>query len=291
MRNSDVHSCGDCKEQFQNLEEFLVHKLKIEKYTLHLEDSVSMTGLKIPVFSKIHNVDEVIPMVEEVEVYEASVLHEEEIVDHSPTEMPKIDELQLSPEVNIVEAERNEAYMLQIAEEIPDSKLEIAEETPDSKFKCSTCGQKYKNKVILRVHRQTVHSIDKPFSCNECSMTFKTKGSLTRHQRRHTDERPYVCIACSKGFRDSGSLTRHLKSVSPCTSLHKTLRKVPKEVKSKTEKDYVTKPVTAVNVLITRLRVQDKVISDNFITTDNSVNCKVIELTLEQQQKECDATK
>lgn len=94
------------------------------------------------------------------------------------------------------------------------------------------------------------HSDQKNFSCDLCGTSFRTKGSLIRHNRRHTgterklrdwfclelissnkfdlmiklhsscclaDERPYRCTLCGQSFRESGALTRHLKALTPCT--------------------------------------------------------------------------
>ncbi|KAJ7306065.1 hypothetical protein JRQ81_010431 [Phrynocephalus forsythii] len=61
------------------------------------------------------------------------------------------------------------------------------------------------------------HSSRKDYECKLCGTSFRTKGSLIRHHRRHTDERPYKCKKCGKSFRESGALTRHLKSLTPCT--------------------------------------------------------------------------
>lgn len=98
------------------------------------------------------------------------------------------------------------------------------------------------------------HSENKNFPCELCGSAFRTKGSLIRHNRRHTgtvdwkrgraqiaillhvtyaasfpisiislspslppDERPYRCNLCGLSFRESGALTRHLKSITPCT--------------------------------------------------------------------------
>ncbi|KAG0721434.1 Transcription factor E4F1 [Chionoecetes opilio] len=85
---------------------------------------------------------------------------------------------------------------------------------------CHLCGQAFKTGKILRTHISVVHSAGRPFPCGfqGCSFAFKTKGSLTRHERRHTGERPFACQHCGRRFRESGSLSRHLQSQGSCVN-------------------------------------------------------------------------
>uniref|UniRef100_A0A3B4BA96 Transcription factor E4F1 n=1 Tax=Periophthalmus magnuspinnatus TaxID=409849 RepID=A0A3B4BA96_9GOBI len=85
----------------------------------------------------------------------------------------------------------------------------------DGRYLCGVCEKTFKTLNILRTHLKT-HTDEKNFKCELCNTSFRTKGSLIRHNRRHT-ERPYRCNLCGQSFRESGALTRHLKSLTPCT--------------------------------------------------------------------------
>ncbi|XP_042219479.1 transcription factor E4F1-like isoform X2 [Homarus americanus] len=93
-------------------------------------------------------------------------------------------------------------------------------DTKWNKLNCHLCGQIFKTGKILRTHIAVVHNQGRPFQCNYegCSQSFKTKGSLTRHERRHTGERPFTCQDCGRCFRESGSLARHQQSRVSCVN-------------------------------------------------------------------------
>ncbi|KAK4313097.1 hypothetical protein Pmani_015523 [Petrolisthes manimaculis] len=96
------------------------------------------------------------------------------------------------------------------------------------KLACQVCEQTFKTSKILQAHEATVHSTGRPFPClyEGCPHAFKTKGSLKRHQRRHTGERPFACPDCGRCFRESGSLARHQRARGLC--MYKTDAEIPR---------------------------------------------------------------
>ena len=52
----------------------------------------------------------------------------------------------------------------------------------------------------------------KLFECSECKISFRTKGHLLDHSRKHTGERPFLCTECGSNFTTQSNLKRHKKS-------------------------------------------------------------------------------
>ncbi|XP_045782950.1 uncharacterized protein PF11_0213-like isoform X2 [Maniola jurtina] len=105
-------------------------------------------------------------------------------------------------------------------------------------YKCKICSKVFSERGGLNHHLQ-LHTSDKPFSCNKCTFTCKTKKYLHRHANRvhtkrekdnecdvcgkkflfkslldrhvyiHSDVRPFKCEVCNKGFNSRYSLSSH----------------------------------------------------------------------------------
>ncbi|XP_033099704.1 uncharacterized protein LOC117103251 isoform X2 [Anneissia japonica] len=93
--------------------------------------------------------------------------------------------------------------------------------------KCNVCLQGFTKPSQLRIHMRT-HSDEHPYSCEECSLSFRTRGLLQKHERspihfshveavelsteNADDPRPFKCKECSIAFRIPGHLAKHLRS-------------------------------------------------------------------------------
>jgi KRAB domain-containing zinc finger protein len=71
----------------------------------------------------------------------------------------------------------------------------ISQHLNKRQFICNECNKGFNQKSNLNVHKQRIHSNDRPFVCpvSECGKRFKTKEDLIRHKAIHSDEKPFKC--------------------------------------------------------------------------------------------------
>ena len=67
-----------------------------------------------------------------------------------------------------------------------------------------------KNAGSLKKHMRQ-HSGEKPFACNQYSLTCTTLSSLRTHMYSHTGKKPYACKKCNYTCIQPFHLRRHMK--------------------------------------------------------------------------------
>ena len=105
---------------------------------------------------------------------------------------------------------------------------EIMITNEEGKPKCGFCHKVFPKQSQLRLH-VNIHYFERPFRCEACAVSFRTKGHLQKHKRStghfnkvninatfgtpsNTNPRPFKCTDCKVAFRIHGHLAKHLRS-------------------------------------------------------------------------------
>ncbi|XP_054724759.1 LOW QUALITY PROTEIN: uncharacterized protein LOC129235099 [Uloborus diversus] len=98
----------------------------------------------------------------------------------------------------------------------------------EGKCVCRICNKIFAKSSHLRLH-VNIHYFERPFRCDNCAVSFRTKGHLQKHKRSVShynkvnmnltfgtptvdNPRPFKCADCKIAFRIHGHLAKHLRS-------------------------------------------------------------------------------
>ncbi|GAB0091177.1 hypothetical protein DMENIID0001_059900 [Sergentomyia squamirostris] len=94
--------------------------------------------------------------------------------------------------------------------------------SPEKPYSCKDCGKSYKSKGSLKIHKKKHSKRIKSVICDKCGALFFDRKALQDHCRRlhrEDSDTPKICPACDKSFRTGNDLKYHQEIV------HETLEK------------------------------------------------------------------
>lgn len=66
-----------------------------------------------------------------------------------------------------------------------------------------------RSKRLGKPGRKPVRDLNKPFQCETCEYSSKSKSNFTIHMRIHTGEKPFTCPECDYATSQKGNLRIH----------------------------------------------------------------------------------
>ncbi|CAM4676300.1 unnamed protein product [Leuciscus chuanchicus] len=183
----DIHICGFCKQQYNNVELFFAHKqncCQIPSTHISARNSGSSESFQTCV-----------PKVKK-----------------TLTRAQKTPSKKLKPALTQkrhICTFSGCTFKTQYGQK--DMERHMLTHTGERPFECELCHKRFSRRDKLNLHSR-LHTGEKPHKCKHCPYAAADSSSLKKHLRIHYDERPFKCQICPYASRNSSQLTVHLRS-------------------------------------------------------------------------------
>ncbi|XP_069846114.1 zinc finger protein 64-like [Dipodomys merriami] len=225
--SADIHICGVCRQQFNNLDAFVTHK----QTGCQLSSAAAAPGTvqfvaeeTVPITQAQTTTTTITSETQTITVSAPEFVFEHGYQTYLPTESG---ESQTTTVISLPAKSRTKkpaavpaqkrlnccypGCQFKTAYGMKDMERHLKIHTGDKPHKCDTCGKCFSRKDKLKTHTRC-HTGQKPYKCKTCDYAAADSSSLNKHLRIHSDERPFKCQLCPYASRNSSQLTVHLRS-------------------------------------------------------------------------------